>query len=318
MRRPDHPGDQRHVAETGRRVRLLVRTVGVVVRLEAVRQRFIRDARIAHAEQKLQVAREAVVGVEIVVPTVISYQVFATDRAAEPFERVVVRVGYLQVVDRRSAADRAERDAVDLLVGLEREAGELDAHVAQHARVVGVDRVAASAVIRAGTAFDLLLALIVAGAAAEDQSAPVARPTVAGSLFRREDDRLGSGPPGEDLAAPLDNQRCLSLLVAPDDGTGRNRDRRSVLDVNPAAQFVLARGVQHVVAFRCGKVLVARCLCSKPSPILPFRRIRAPFRRRPRGRTGRDFRCRCHRPNRPPVWRPRPSWPESSVFSSCR
>ena len=161
------------------------------------------------------------------------------------------------MVDRRSAADRAERDAVDLLVGLEREAGELDAHVAQHARVVGVDRVAASAVIRAGTALDLLLALIVAGAAAEDQSAPVARPTVAGSLFRREDDRLGSGPPGEDLAAPLDNQRCLSLLVAPDDGTGRNRDRRSVLDVNPAAQFVLARGVQHVVAFRCGKVLVA-------------------------------------------------------------
>ena len=62
------------------------------------------------------------------------------------------------MVNLRTAADRTQGQAVDFLVNAERITGELDADIAQHARVVvGVG----TAVLRARTALNLLLTLIV-------------------------------------------------------------------------------------------------------------------------------------------------------------
>ena len=93
------------------------------------------------------------------------------------------------MVNGRSAADRAESDAVDFLVLLEGVSGKLDADVAQHAGVVVVVR---AAVLGARASLNLLAeyALVVAGLAADDQAAPVAGLALALCLLRSEDDRL--------------------------------------------------------------------------------------------------------------------------------
>ena len=71
------------------------------------------------------------------------------DGAAEPLDRVVAAHVRLDVIDLRAAADALERDAVQLVVRAELDAGELDAHVAQDAAVV----VGVGAAVDAGVAF---------------------------------------------------------------------------------------------------------------------------------------------------------------------
>ena len=176
----------------------------------------------------------------------VSHQVFAVYRAAEPFVRVVVRIGHLQVVDFRTAADRTECDAVDFLVGLERITGEFYADVLQFARVVGI---VAAAVLRAGAALDLHFVQVVFGFPADDQAAPVARFTRACGLLRGENDGFVGSSGRMDFAAPLDDQRRFGILVAEDDRSGRDGDRRSFGDVDPASEQIFFRGIERYVAF---------------------------------------------------------------------
>lgn len=96
----------------------------------------IGDAGIADGKTELHVARIAVVGVEIVVPTMVSDQVFAIDGSTEPLVGVVVAVTDLYMVDLGFATDGAESDTVDFLVGLERIACKLDTYIGEDTRVV--------------------------------------------------------------------------------------------------------------------------------------------------------------------------------------
>ena len=58
--------------------------------------------------------------------------------AAEQLDAVVGAVVHLHVVELRARAAAGEREAVELVVGAELEAGELDAHVLEAAAVVSV------------------------------------------------------------------------------------------------------------------------------------------------------------------------------------
>ena len=71
-----------------------------------------------------------------------------------------------------AAAYRAEGQAVDLLVCLERIAGELDSDIAQDAGIVGL---IVPTVLGARSSLDDHFALVVARLSAEDDSAPVSR-----------------------------------------------------------------------------------------------------------------------------------------------
>ena len=68
-------------------------------------------------DEELEATRVAVVGVEAVVLVVLADQVVRVDGAAEELEAVVERLADLDVIDLRAAADAAEREAVDLVVG---------------------------------------------------------------------------------------------------------------------------------------------------------------------------------------------------------
>jgi len=63
-------------------------------------------------------------------------RVLDVHRAAEELDAVVLVELDLDVVDRRASPDGLERDAVQLVVRAELDAGELDAHVTQDAAVV--------------------------------------------------------------------------------------------------------------------------------------------------------------------------------------
>jgi hypothetical protein len=122
--------------------------------------------------------------------------------------------------------DGAERERVELVVERRREAGVLDAHVAQLARVVVVGRAAAveHAVVlprrRAAGDGSRALDLDVAGAvdqavADDDQPAPVARLPLSCRTRRREHDRRLGRAGGLDLRAAHDEQRRSERAKSP-------------------------------------------------------------------------------------------------------
>ena len=87
-----HRAYESNVAESSGRVGIDSGAVGAIVRFEAVRLRCIGNTGVAHAEAELYLARESVVGVELIVPTFVSDEVFGIDRTAEPLVRVVIAV----------------------------------------------------------------------------------------------------------------------------------------------------------------------------------------------------------------------------------
>ena len=236
--------DEGHVRKDTGGERRGCRAFAVVVALEAVRRRGIGNAGLTYAQAELHLAAESVVGIEIVIPGVVGNQVFGIYRTAEPFVGVVVGVGHLHMVDLRSRSHRTERDGIDLLVLLEGIAGELAAHVTQSTRTVGI---VAASVRSAGTALDLHRPLVVHTATAENDTAPIARPTAAGRHLGGEDDRLALRAFGPQLAARLYDERCLGLLVALDNRTRSQRQARTVGDIAPAFQQVGTFG-KRVVA----------------------------------------------------------------------
>ncbi len=110
--------------------------------------------------------------VEAVVGGVRRHRVLDVDGAAEPLERVVAAHVDLDVFVAAAAAHALKCDAVQLVVGAELDAGELDAHVAQDAAVV----VRIVATVDAGVALARALAAgeVHRCAAVDDQAAPVA------------------------------------------------------------------------------------------------------------------------------------------------
>ena len=95
-----------------------------------------RELHRADADQELHAAREALRHVEHVVGRLERDEVIDVEAAAEELVRVVEAVQRLEVRGARARADRAEREGVELLILERSEAGELDAHVAERARVV--------------------------------------------------------------------------------------------------------------------------------------------------------------------------------------
>ena len=169
---------------------------------------------VADAETKLHVARIAIISVEVVIPTTISDEVLAVDRATKPLEGVVVAIADLHVVNRRSCTHRTERKTVDLLVLLEGIASKLDADILQHTRVVvGVG----ATMLRTRTSLYLLgeHAIVVGSLATDDHTTPVARTTAARSLLRGEDDRFCGRTLGNEFATGLHDNSRLGLLCRP-------------------------------------------------------------------------------------------------------
>ena len=237
--------DEGDVAECGGGEGRSGGAAGIVVALETVALAAVGNMSVAHYEAILHVAAEAVVGVEVVVPALVGYEILSVDCAAEPLERVVVRVGHLNVVELRAVAHRTERKAVDFLVGLEGIACKFDTHVAERARVVG--RIAA-AVLGARTAFNLCFAGVVGSFAADDEAAPVAGLAVALFGSRGEYDRSVGCAASPELTAALYDERSFRLLVAADHGARLDGQFRAIGNVHPAAQGIRALG-ESLLAF---------------------------------------------------------------------
>ena len=202
----------------------------------------------------LHVARIAIIGVEVVIPTTISDEVLTVDRATKPLEGVVVAIADLHMIDRRSSTYRTKGETVDLLVLLEGIASKLDADILQHTRVVvGVG----ATMLRTRTSLYLLgeHAIVVGSLATDDHTTPVARTTAARSLLRGEDDRLCGRTLGNEFATGLHDNSRLGLLVALDDSASRNGQCRSAGHIDPASQQISTFG-ERLLTLE-DKVLVA-------------------------------------------------------------
>ena len=182
----------------------------------------------------------------------ISDEILAVDITTEPLEAVVVGVGDLHVVNLSAVAHRAEGEAIDFLIGLERIACKLNTHIAQRARVVGI---VVAAMLGAGATLNLHFLLVVLGLAAEDHTAPVTRPAAALGLLGGEHDRAGDCAMGEEFAATLHDEGGLGVFVALDDGAGLDGQFGSIANVDPALQEVGAF-LQGLLALE-DKLLVA-------------------------------------------------------------
>jgi hypothetical protein len=129
----------------------------------------------------------------VVVARLVGDQVAAVHRAAEPLEGIVETLQHLHVLDPRARADRRHGQRVELLVRSGREAGELDADVAQHAAVVVVVAAAVvlQRVLRTGPgALDVGRRAAVGDPVADDDhAAPVTRLPLPDRALRGEDDR---------------------------------------------------------------------------------------------------------------------------------
>lgn len=267
----DFGTDKSDVGEDTRCVWRYGCSVGAVVGLKAVGLADIGDAGIADSQTELHRAREAVVGVEIVVPTMVSDQVFAIDGSTEPLVGVVVAVTDLDMVDLGFATDGTEGDTVDFLVGLERIACKLDTYIGEDTRVV---LVVVAAVLGAGATLYLLLGLVVVGASAEDKSAPVARTALSARHLGSEDDRRVGCTLGEEFATTLDDERGFGVFVALDDGAGFDSQFGPVSDIDPpfeqvgtAAQGLLAREDKLVVAVADDVAIIEEVVVSDESTV---------------------------------------------------
>ena len=93
-----------------------------------------------------------------------------------------------------------------------------------------------------GTALDLHLSLIVTGVTADDESAPVARFTVAFGLFRGKYDGFLGSTLSIEFSAGFYNESGFGLFVAFDDSARFDGEFGSTGDVNPAFEQVSAFG----------------------------------------------------------------------------
>ena len=139
----------------------------------------------------------------------------------------------------RTATYRAECNTVDFLVAFERITGKFYTYIADDTRVVAV---IAATVFGTGTALDLHLSLIVTGVTADDESAPVARFTVAFGLFRGKYDRFLGSTLSIEFSAGFYNESGFGVFVAFDDGARFDGEFGSTGDVNPAFEQVSAFG----------------------------------------------------------------------------
>jgi len=90
---------------------------GIVVAFETVTGAGVGLGRVAQTNGELNFSGVTEIGVEVIVETAQSDEVFGIDRAAEPLEGVIAGVGNLDVLDGGAAADAAEGEAVDLVTG---------------------------------------------------------------------------------------------------------------------------------------------------------------------------------------------------------
>src|SRR6185369_7169785 len=224
--------DHRAVAEVRVGARLEVEAEFAVVAFEALAAAHHLGARV-HVlirEPELEATGEADLPVEVVVLTARREQVLLADRPAEPLEAVVAAGIRLDVVDRRPAPDAVLRQHVQLVVGRDRDARELDAGEADDAAVV----------VRIVAAEDTL---------SERQAFRVAR--TAGEVDGRPAEQLDAAPvrelaagPAEDLRmiAREDDRRVLQagridLRAARDDEDRRITARRRALAGDDGARF---------------------------------------------------------------------------------
>ena len=179
----------------------------------------------------LQITDVPLVGVEGVVQRAGDHDVLAVPGAAERLDAVVLAHVRLHVVDLRARTARVEGDAVELIVLLQLEAGELDAQILERPAARG--RIGPAVLIRRIVGVEALgrarPCLEVIGRVAEQhQAAPVTARTAARGQHRGEDDRRLGGALCHQLGAAADDQRAA---VAALDGHARvDRQRGAVLD----------------------------------------------------------------------------------------
>ena len=226
-----------HIRECCCGVRLSGSATGVVVALETIALRCVGNLRVADGESILNVTRESVVGIEVVVPAAESHEILTVDRTAEQLVGVVVGVGHLHVVDGCAGTDGAESQTVDFLILLEGVSCKLDTHILEHTRIV-LRFVAA--VLCARTALNLLgeHTIVVGSFTTEDYAAPVAGLTGSRCLLGCKDDRLLIGAAGNELAARLSDEGSLRFLVALDDGSRLDGQGGAVGYIDPSLEGV--------------------------------------------------------------------------------
>ena len=192
---------------------------------------------MADTQEMLARTTVTIVCIEVVVPAMIGHQIFRIDRSAEPFESIVIGIGYLQMVYLRTVSYRAESDSVNLLVLLERIPRKLYADVTQDARIICVVR---TAVRGARTSFYLHDVFVVPGIATKNQPSPVARFPLSGRHFGSEYNRCIHCSLGYQLSARFYDQGGTGLFVALDDGACLNGQCGAVCDVTPTFHQVSA------------------------------------------------------------------------------
>ena len=84
----------------------------------------------------MHVSGESIVRIKVVVPAFVCNQVLAVYASAEPFKRIVIRIGYLQVVYYRTFTYRTESDTVDFLILFKRETGKLYTNIFEYTGVI--------------------------------------------------------------------------------------------------------------------------------------------------------------------------------------
>ncbi len=229
-----HEGD---VGECGCGVWVNGSTVSAVVALETIALRNVGYLAVAKRETILYLARETIVGVEVIVPALVSYEILAVHGSTKPLEGVVVGIRYLYVVDLCARTNGTQGQTIDFLVLLEWITSELDANIAQSTRVVGI---VVATMLGARTTLNLLFALVGLGFATEDDAAPVAWLATSCCFFGSEYDRSIFGSLGDELAATFCDEGSFGLLVALDDGARLDGELCSVSDIYPSLEEISA------------------------------------------------------------------------------
>ncbi len=218
-----HQGD---VVHHRFRHRLGVVLAAVVVRLEGV----VAAVRVLLGNQELHPAAPAPVPVQRIVAGAGDQNVAQVRGATEHFHAVVQRAVHLHMADNGAAAATAQGQAVEFVVGVHLEAGELDARVLQHAATaVGVVAAEGATGIVGRHPFDVRVGLIHRRRAEQHHAAPVAGGAGALRLAAGEHDRhigvaggVQAGVPRHHQGRPrppfnagtrLDGQACAVLHI---------------------------------------------------------------------------------------------------------
>ena len=149
--------------------------------------------------------------------------------AAEELDAIVLAFMRLNVLDHGAGTDSVEPECVRLRLRIEVHAGELDAHVPQHAARVFVIRAAVNWACLGHYAFGYGVVTRYIGIAQDNQATPAAGRTGANIVVAGHHDRSLATALGHDFPALLDHDNGI-LALGEDQRAWLDRQRRPVID----------------------------------------------------------------------------------------